>query len=82
MGHQRTCCVSCEPCFRCAQQAIERNERGRKVQGRGRARTALPSYFRLVRPGTGYAGTDIDREVSGAVGGVGLVGPVAGRAQV
>eukprot|EP00198_Chlamydomonas_reinhardtii_P003137 XP_001692473.1 predicted protein [Chlamydomonas reinhardtii] len=43
-------------------EAIERNERGRKVQGRGRARTALPSYFRLVRPGTGYAATDIDRD--------------------
>ncbi|GIM03776.1 hypothetical protein Vretimale_8391, partial [Volvox reticuliferus] len=42
--------------------AIERNERGRKIQGRGRNRSLLPQYFRLIRPGTGYAGGDIDRD--------------------
>lgn len=41
-------------------QAIERNERGRKVFVRGRARDALPQYFRLIRPATGYAANDID----------------------
>lgn len=44
-------------------QAIERNERGRRVQGRGRGRHTQPQYFRLLRPTTGYADSDIDREV-------------------
>lgn len=49
------------------QQAMERDERGRKVQYhrmRGKLKRRPPKYFRIVRPVTGFSSRDMSWHVS------------------